>query len=403
VTGGWRLTDSELLVELRESQRQANLAYARSVALIAEIDARGLAATKGYGTTTELVRDAQNLTKPQARQRVAAAHDLAAACSPSGADVPPHLPTTAGLLTAGVLNEAQVTVIQQVMTAVPPHADHHRPTVEQRLATHAQVLDAGQLRLLGKRELAYLDQDGKPPTDEPTPIRSLTMRDAHGGGVRGEFVLDPEGAAALRAALSPLAAPRPAADGAPDTRTYDHRNGDALVELAERALNRGDLPSEGGERPHLTVTIDYDPLQQQLRTATLDGVGPISPDTARRLACDAGIIPMLLGTKSEPLDVGRKSYAVPTPMRRALVHRDGGCAHPGCAIPPEWCTAHHIIPWLNGGPTALHNLVLLCPRHHRMIHHSEWTIKMVNNYPEFHPPPWLDHQPRRNPLHGPKM
>jgi hypothetical protein len=398
MTEVWRLADTELLAELRETQRQTNLLYARALALIAEIDARDVAGREGYGTTIELIRDAQNLTRTQARQRLAAAHDLAAACSASGAEVPPRLPATARVLAAGQANEAQIGVIRDVLAAIPAHAEHHRPAVEQRLATNAGVLDAGQLRLLGKRELAYLDQDGTPPVDEATPARSLTMRDLHEGGIRGEFVLDPEGAAALRAALSPLAAPRPAADGLPDQRSYDHRNADALVELATRALDRGELPTEGGERPHLTVTIDYDTLTQQIREATLDGVGPISPESARRLACDAGVIPMLLGTRSEPLDVGRKSYAVPTPMRRALVQRDGGCAHPGCAIPPEWCTAHHIVPWLDGGPTALHNLVLLCPHHHRMVHHSQWTIEMVDNYPVFHPPPWLGDRPLQNPL-----
>lgn len=228
------------------------------------------------------------------------------------------------------------------------------------------------------------------------------MRALRSGGVHGEFHLDGEGAAALRAALSPLAAPRPAEHGQCDNRTIDQRNADAMVELAERALNRGDLPTEGGERPHVTVTVEYDALLHQIRSACLDGVGPISAETTRRYACDCGIIPMVLGSKSEPLDVGRKSYAVPTPMRRALVHRDGGCAHPGCTIPAQWCTAHHIMPWLEGGVTALHNLVLLCPAHHRLIHHSQWTVKIVGGYPVFHPPPWLGDKQWRNPPHGSK-
>jgi hypothetical protein len=400
MTEAWQLTDTELLAELRETQRQTNLLFGRTLALIAEIDARDVAGCEGYGTTVELIRDAQNVTRAQARQRLAAAHDVIAACSTSGGAVPPRLAATASALRCGHVNEAQVAVIRDVLAAIPAHAEQHRHSVEQRLADNAGVLDAGQLRLLGKRELAYLDQDGKPPVDDVAPTRSLTMRDLHDGAVRGEFALDPEGAAALRAALSPLAEPRPADDGVRDARTFEQRNADALVELATRALDRGELPTEGGERPHLTVTIDYDALAQQVRQASLDGVGPISPDTARRLACDAGVLPMLLGGKSEPLDVGRKSYGVPMPMRRALVRRDGGCAHPGCAIRPQWCTAHHIVPWLEGGVTALHNLVLLCPQHHRLVHHSKWTIEMVDNYPVFHPPPWLGSRPVRNPLNG---
>lgn len=390
----WRLGDRELLVELRDLRRQVNLLFARSLEVISEIDARDVAARAGYGSTIELVRDAQNVTKAQARQHLAAAGSLVARSSPSGAPVPARLPRSANALRAGRLSEAQAAAIMDVVAAIPVHARVHVRGVEQRLAGQAGLLDAGQLRVLGRRELAYLDQDGRPPTDPLGPARYLTLRNTNDGGLRGELRLDAQGAATFRAALSPLAAPRPTEDGSRDGRTVDERHADALVEIAMRLLDRGDLPTERGERPHVVVTIAYDALRRVVESAWLDGAGPIDPESARRYACDAAVIPVVLGSTSEPLDVGRKSYVVPIGIRRALRLRDGGCAHPGCSVPAQWCNPHHVVPWLEGGLTAMDNLVLLCPRHHRLIHHSEWTVDIVGGRPVFRPPPWMSNQPQ---------
>jgi hypothetical protein len=164
----------------------------------------------------------------------------------------------------------------------------------------------------------------------------------------------------------------------------------------------GDLPADGGERPTL-VTIPLASLRAGRRPALLDGAGPIDVRLARRLACDSGIVPAVLGSASEPLDIGRRTRAVPAGMRRALVLRDHGCAFPGCGAPHRWCDAHHLIAWAEGGPTALHNLVLLCGQHHRLVHHTEWEARIrPDGRPEFIPPAYVDHQrrPRTNPLHG---
>ncbi|WP_285660077.1 HNH endonuclease signature motif containing protein, partial [Actinomycetospora sp. NBRC 106375] len=94
----------------------------------------------------------------------------------------------------------------------------------------------------------------------------------------------------------------------------------------------------------------------------------------RRWACDAGIVPMVLGTRAEPLDVGRLSYTAPEGIRRALIVRDGGCAFPGCTRRPRRCHAHHVRYWLDHGDTALDNMTLLCRFHHQLIHHGHWTV-----------------------------
>lgn len=95
---------------------------------------------------------------------------------------------------------------------------------------------------------------------------------------------------------------------------------------------------------------------------------------------------MVLSGSSEPLDVGRLTSTVPSPMRRAVIARDGLCRFPGCDRPPGWCDAHHVVHWADGGETALHNLVLLCKRHHGVVHADGFSLRMVEGVPVFRRP-----------------
>jgi len=111
----------------------------------------------------------------------------------------------------------------------------------------------------------------------------------------------------------------------------------------------------------------------------------------RRIACDAAIIPAVLTSRSEVLDLGHTIRLFNAPQRRALELRDRGCAFPHCDRPPRWCEAHHMRSWLDGGDTDLDNGVLLCAHHHRIIHHSDWQIRLgTDRRPEFIPPAYLD-------------
>jgi hypothetical protein len=98
------------------------------------------------------------------------------------------------------------------------------------------------------------------------------------------------------------------------------------------------------------------------------------------------------------LDIGRAERNIPLGMRRALVHRDRGCAFPHCDRPAKWSHCHHIRHWANGGETKLNNLVLACGFHHRLLHSSEWEVAIINGRPKFFPPPFMD--PERKPLHN---
>jgi hypothetical protein len=129
-------------------------------------------------------------------------------------------------------------------------------------------------------------------------------------------------------------------DGGVDSRSPGQRRADALVEVCRLALACGGLPDNGGERPQVAVTIDFDRLREQTATATLDDGTVISPAAARRLACDAQLLPVVLGGAGQVLDVGRERRLFTGPIRRALVLRDRGCGFPGCDRPPRWCEGH---------------------------------------------------------------
>jgi hypothetical protein len=134
--------------------------------------------------------------------------------------------------------------------------------------------------------------------------------------------------------------------------------------------------------------MDHDRLKDQVGVATTTLGEDLDPATVRRLACDADIIPGVLGADGSVLDVGRAQRLVTAAIWTALVVRDQHCAFPGCRRPPAMCHGHHIVHWVDGGPTSLDNMVLLCGNHHRIIHSTPWRIRLsaVDRRPEFRPP-----------------
>ncbi len=248
-------------------------------------------------------------------------------------------------------------------------------------------------------------------------MRELWLTDTGAGTTRIRGTLDAEAAAMLRAALDPLTAPRPASPGSPgadstdgsgsegevrDRRSPARRRADALVELIGRALDTGTLPTQGGQRPHLTVLVPLPTLlgEPGAPPAETSWGLPLPAAVLARLRCDATITRILLDPTGVPLDVGRTQRIVPPALRRALAARDRCCTFPGCDRPPGWCDAHHVIEWSHGGHTALDNLVLTCGHHHRLLHYSDWEIQFgADGIPAWIPPAWIDptRTPRRNP------
>ena len=112
----------------------------------------------------------------------------------------------------------------------------------------------------------------------------------------------------------------------------------------------------------------------------------LSASAVRRLACDAAVLPIVLGSDSQPLDVGMEQRYVTRYIRRALIRRDKGCVV--CKAPPWQCHAHHLIHWIDGGPTSITNLVLLCAGHHRAVHAGQWAITITGGVVAVTRPTW---------------
>jgi hypothetical protein len=182
-----------------------------------------------------------------------------------------------------------------------------------------------------------------------------------------------------------------------DTRPLAQKRVDALIAVCRESL-AGDKGTLAGTSVTMLVTVPLETLQTGVGTATISGVDePICAGTARRLAADAEIIPVVLGSNSEVLDLGRTARLFTSAQRRALAARDGGCIWPGCTMPPAWCEVAHLLAWQLGGETDLENGALMCPHHHRRFDHDGWALRREHGTPYLIPPTWLDPQqtPRR--------
>jgi hypothetical protein len=398
----WELgSDGELLESVRQIETWSRKLHAVALTVTKIVDARGLAEEYGASSTAVLLRQLLRLSPRAAKRRVDDARDVCPSVTPAGSIVEPKLPEAAKAVKSGVLSEEQLGVLRGLFKQLPDAVSTEvRSEVEQRLVDDAQKFDPVQLAKLATRIRAHLDPDGVLRSEEDASERmELSFVPDVDGTVLVRGRLSAEAAATVRSALSPLEAPR-----AKDTRSAAKRRADALVELARRTLNAGTLPVEGGRRPHIGFTVSLDDLRKNVGTVNLDWGGTVSMETARRICCDAEIIPIVMKGKSEPLDVGRSQRLVTAPIRNALIARDCGCAMPGCDRPPEWTEAHHIIWWINGGKTNIGNLVLLCTFHHTMVHNQAWEIRMIGGIPYFIPPAWIDpaRTPQRNTLHHPE-
>jgi len=185
------------------------------------------------------------------------------------------------------------------------------------------------------------------------------------GRFQGE--LDPESYAWVRAAIDAARA-RLKVPG--DERTPDQRSADALVEVCRSALEAGELPEQGGQRPQVTVVASLETLRLEPGSplATLDWGPQVTGHTARRIAEDADITPVLVSQSGDVLHVGRRKRLLTLRQRKALNLRDRRCQHPGCDRPADQCQAHHRRHWVDGGSTDVQNSGLYCPVHHALLH-----------------------------------
>jgi hypothetical protein len=443
----WSLSDDDLAAAIERCEALAARQAAVGLRLVREADARDLGRRLGAASTTAWLRHRLRLRPGEARTRVDLANRLrvgdpvdrpvdyaANVASTAGGR---SMPATAAALAAGAVSADHAAVIARTMVELPGGLSTEQEWVaEENLASWARAHDPVTVGRLGRHLVHALDTDTLAEREQRTyQRRELRLADAGDGSTRLSGRLDAESAAMVRAALDPLAAPNPGPDGERDPRTAGQRTADALVELARRANDGGTLPAGHGVRPHLAVIVSLDSLTwandrsgdrpdnagrygypaggssaaagglgsgcggSSTAPGELGWGGPISAEAVRRIGCDAGISRVITDPASIPLDVGRESRTVTAGQWTALVARDRSCAFPGCTRPAEWCIAHHIVHWADGGPTDLDNLVLLCGYHHRVVHHGGWQVIMAaDRRPQFLPPPWVDpdQKPRRN-------
>jgi hypothetical protein len=309
-----------------------------------------------------------------------------------------HTPVRAAL-TAGRIHTDQADVITRAVDDLPRDlADEAvRSRARDVLLADAADHDARALRILGRRildvvapEIGETHEQRALEQEERTAAAraSFTMVDDGHGRCHGRFSLPSLHGALLRTHLYALANPRRHAGAErcgeaksdPDAQPDEPGPvitplllGQALMEYVER-YPADQLPDSGSTNATVTVTMSLEALLSGVGVAVLDSGARVSAGEARRLACGAGLVPAVLGGRSEVLDLGRSSRLFTLPQRRALGLRDGGCTTEGCGMPVSVCHAHHALPWSQQGRTDLANGRLLCSRHHRLAHDRRYDL-----------------------------
>lgn len=282
------------------------------------------------------------------------------------------LPLASASMEAGQLSYAKVRALTRVATPA-----NERKLVDVALAgtaAHVERVVRGWRRVDAAEERSQADTRHL--------RRTLTTWVDDDGMVVIRGRLSPEVGALVQRALDAAAdelfkSHRGAARGqdlAEDV-TYAQRRADALGRIAEAALSAdADERHPAGPRCQVVVHIDHGETGGVLET----GSGPvrISAETSQRLACDASVVEMRHDLAGTTLDVGRRTRTVPSSIRRALEARDGTCRFPGCTS--RRCDAHHVQHWVDGGVTSLHNLVMLCRRHHRAVHEGRFAVESAS-------------------------
>jgi len=371
-----------------------------TVAAVAGLDRDGGFADRGYRSAVQALSDLLGWEHVEARRRTVAADQVAPRTGLDGAVLPARLPATAEVFGAGRVGLRHVEVIARVLggKAAGRLSPQQWAGAEEQLAGLATLYTPRELQESGRALVELLDQDGEAPDDRPPALVNelfLSRLPDGGGKLRGRF-----DDAALFAAIATVIDAHARPLTADDDRSAGERQAEALAEVCGYVLDHGEVPECGGHRPHVTVLVRLDDLENRARAGCLDFGGPVAPEALRMLCCDAAVVPVVLNGQGQPLDVGRATRSIPDGLRRAVAARDGGCAHPGCGRPPSWCEVHHLTPWEHGGETAISNLAMVCRVHHRQVDSTDWIVRIRDGLPEFIPPRWIDteQRPRRRAL-----
>jgi hypothetical protein len=350
-----QLYDHEIAEELRREYHARDLRDLYIARLAAEFATREKYDDDGFISPIDWIRFNCRVTSGAAANSIAVGEALN------------RMPQSTKAVTEGEIGFAHMTVMARTAEALGDRFD------EEALIQKARENSPGKFHYICTHYRHAADPKGYAEEQaELVQNRRLKVNTWMDGTVllSGEF--DPEGGAVLLTALKPLARK----SGAHDDRDVERRMADAAVELAMHSLDAGLVPQRGSQRTHLMVTATLETLQglPGAAAADMELSLPISSKTVERLACDASITRIILGSDSMVIDVGRAKRTIQGPARKALNVRDEHCIWTGCERPASWCSGHHLVHWLHGGTNEAPNLALLCARHHWMVHEGGWQL-----------------------------
>jgi hypothetical protein len=350
--------------ELTTLAAHLNAGNYRFLELLAEFDRRGGHVGWGIVSCAHWLQWKCGIGLVAAREKVRVARALTV------------LPKISDAMRRGVLSYCKVRALTRVATV-------------ENEAFLVQLGETGTVSHVEKVVRLYRRTDRDKELDaanEQRAERGLRCYVDESGAVVVEGRLGPEAGAlvmkALQAAGDALReaerASREACAAQPDAarQPYPARMADALGLLAETFLEKGAAPLAAGDRHLVTVHVDEQVLRNEAeegRSHVHDGAS-LPPATVRRLCCDGSLLAIVERADGTVLDVGRKTRAIPSALRRALDARDQGCRFPGCSN-TRFVDGHHIEHWVDGGETKLTNLVTLCRRHHRFVHEYGFRIE----------------------------
>ncbi len=406
----WQLSDAEVESALADLEAAEARLVARRAELVREADQRSMKDRSNALSTERWLQDRFRLSRREAQGRVAQAELLAAQ------------PVARTALAEGRLTPEQATVVATTLARLDTldRLDPQQEEAAELLLHQAAALDPRSLAAAGQRLVEHLTRS--PSTDDPADAaavarelaaaeaaaqragtNSLVVKRRPDGALTGRFTVRPADVPVLTAWFAQADRRHLGTDGFEDDRPRDQRRGDHLVASLRAGLTSNSGSSGEDDQPatrlhvHVKVTTSLDALRDGLiGVGLLDTGGTLSASELRRLACTAGITPLVLGGPSEVLDLGRTRRAFSPAQVRALAVRDRGCIAPGCDRAPADCDAHHQTEWNDHGPTDLDNGALLCEHHHQQVHRQGWRVALARNgYPHMVPPVSID--PERRP------
>jgi hypothetical protein len=329
----YSLSQDELLTLVRQFETVRRRMPVVDHALLSELEARSVAATLLARNTQAVLRGMLRLSPAEANARVQAAHRLGPRETVTGEVREPAYSAVAAAQAAGDLSSEQARVITTSIEELPTSVRaKHGESVEQTLVEAASRFDPVTLGRLGRHLQAVLDPDGTLSSDEDQQRRraaTLTANRDGSGDLHAH--LTPETLAKMQAVLLPLAAPLPCGDER-DDRSAPQRLHDALDQAASMLLRSGQLPASGGTPATVLLTMTLDQLEQRTGLVTTGHGGQLTVTEALRLAGEADVIPVVIGTDGV-LGYGRSRRIASVSQRRALAARDGGCCFPGLRSP----------------------------------------------------------------------